>query len=185
MHILSPPFCAEVLKGTVRSRKAKSRMVFSRLLCEAWEGNHLTGGLHDNLKLCIQLSKGTWVSTPELPAYGRAPQISSAPQKGLCQYRDPTWRNSTVGVADPCRHNLQSRLSGLGINGNSSPASGTHRLYQTKLEPDQVGSSQPLASPEMEPSEQATSSQLLQKSVLDITWAPETWRAWDNPFLRS
>ena len=31
MHILSP-FCAEVLEGTVRSRKAKSRMVFSQLV---------------------------------------------------------------------------------------------------------------------------------------------------------
>ena len=34
--------------------------------------------------------------------------------------------------------------------------------------PDQAGASLP----EMEPSEQATSSQLLQKSVLDVTWAP-------------
>ena len=77
-----------------------------------------------------------------------------------------------MGAANSCRHKLQGRLSRLGINGNSSQASGTHRLYQTKLEPDQVGSSQPLASPEMELSEQATSSQLLQKSVLDVTWAP-------------
>ena len=58
MHILSPPFCAKVLEESVRSREAKSRMVFSRLLCEAWE-DYPTGGLHNNLKLCIQLSKGT------------------------------------------------------------------------------------------------------------------------------
>ena len=29
MHILSPPFCAKVLEESVRSREAKSRMVFS------------------------------------------------------------------------------------------------------------------------------------------------------------
>ena len=127
MHILSPPFCAEVLERSVRSREAKSRMVFSWLLCEAWEGDYPTGGLHNNLKLCIQLSKGTWVSTPELPAYERSPRISSAPQKGLFQYGDPTWRSSTVGAADSCRHNLQGRLSRLGINGNSSQSSGMHK----------------------------------------------------------
>lgn len=57
-HILSP-FCTEVLKGSVRSREDKSRMMFSLLSCEAREGDHLTGCLHNNLKLCIQLSKGT------------------------------------------------------------------------------------------------------------------------------
>lgn len=59
MHILSPPFCTEVLEGSVRFREAKSRMVFSLLSCDAREGDHLTGCLHNNLKLCIQLSKGT------------------------------------------------------------------------------------------------------------------------------